>query len=94
MWFYPSVAEYTTLLEKIGFTVNFVTYFKRDAFLKECDDISGWLEMFCKPFFKDVDLQMKKRMIANIQNNLVATNYTEGRWFIDYIRLGFIATKD
>ncbi len=94
LWFYPSVAEYSTILEEIGFTVSYVSYFKRDTLLKEGDDISGWLEMFCKPFFKNVDSPLKLRMVENIQNNLKATNYKDGKWFIDYIRLRFTAIKD
>ena len=94
IWYYPSVAEYTTLLEEIGFIVSFVSYFKRDTFLKEGEDITGWLEMFCKPFFHDVELQVKQSIIENIQNNLKETNYKNGNWFIDYVRLRFLVTRE
>jgi len=93
IWYYPSVAEFASLLEEIGFTVSSMIYFKRDTFLKENDDISGWIEMFGKSFFHDVDREHKKQILERIQNSLKETNFSDGKWFIDYIRLRFIALK-
>lgn len=92
-WFYPSVAEYTALLEEAGFTVNFVRYFKRDTFLKDGDNIADWLEMFAKSFFNNVEDPEKVKIIDKVQERLSKTNFKDGKWFIDYVRLRFIATK-
>ena len=93
IWFYPSVAEYTALLENAGFIVNYVRYFKRDTFLNEGDNISDWLEMFAKSFFNGVNDSEKIKIIERVQDRLSKTNFKDGKWFIDYVRLRFIATK-
>lgn len=94
IWYYPSAAEFASLLEDIGFTVNFMVYFKRDTYLKENDDISGWIEMFGKSFFHGVNREQRRQIIDRTQNSLKDTNYSDGKWFIDYIRLRFIALKE
>ena len=94
IWYYPSVGEYAVLLEEIGFTVQFVSYFKRDTFLNKGDDISGWLEMFGKSFLRNIEPKEKSRMIRNIQNSLKDTNCIKGKWYIDYVRLRFTVVKE
>ncbi len=94
IWYYPSPGEYAVLLEEIGFTVNFISYFKRDTFLEEGDDIGGWLEMFGKSFFVNTEPREKIKIINNIQDSLKDTNCINGKWFIDYVRLRFTAVKE
>ncbi len=93
-WYFPSVAEYTSLLEKHGFTVNFVSYFKRDTFLNEGDNITDWLEMFCSRFFEGIGNEDKLKIYSIVKEKLKATNLSDSRWFVDYVRLRFIASKE
>jgi trans-aconitate methyltransferase len=92
VWYFPSVAEYTYLLEKCGFTVNFVSYFKRDTILKD-NNITDWLTMFCNPFFEGIKKEDKMKIVDATKENLYTTNFADNRWFVDYIRLRFIASR-
>ena len=93
MWYFPSVGEYSSLLEKAGFRVTYAVHFDRDTFLNENDTIEDWLEMFGKNFFEGINPNEKKNLLKLITNELYPTNVKEGRWFIDYKRLRIAAIK-
>ena len=94
LWHYPSVGEYASLLEQTGFTVKFISYFNRDTFLNDGDSITDWIEMFGKAFFNGIETFEKSNIIASIQESLKRTNFINNRWFVDYIRLRFVAAKE
>jgi trans-aconitate methyltransferase len=93
MWYFPSVGEYSSLLEKKGFRITYAAHFDRDTFLNENDTIEDWLEMFAKNFFDGINLNEKKKLHKLISNELYKTNVKEGKWFIDYKRLRIAAIK-
>ncbi len=93
MWYFPSVGEYSSLLEKKGFRITYAAHFDRDTYLNENDTIEDWLEMFAKNFFDGINLNEKKKLLKLISNELYETNVKEGKWFIDYKRLRIAAIK-
>ncbi len=93
IWYYPSVGEYCSLLEAAGFRVLYAAHFDRDTFLNDGDSIADWLDMFGKTLFEGVSADVKTELIKLIEDELKATNYKEGRWFIDYKRLRIKAVK-
>jgi len=94
IWYFPSIGEYSSLLEKIGFHVTYAVHFDRDTFLNENDTIEDWLEMFGKNFFEGINSNDEKKLIKQISNELYPTNVKEGKWFIDYKRLRIVAIKE
>jgi trans-aconitate methyltransferase len=93
-WYFPSVGEYSSLLEKYGFRVTFASHFDRDTFLDEGLDIIDWLEMFAKSFFMGIDPGKRNEMLKLIKADLIATNCKDGKWFMDYKRLRIAAVKE
>jgi len=90
-WFFPTVEEYKELLEKGGFDVSFIKLIPRPTLLPT--DVGGWLDTFGPAFFGSIApehrLQIKQEIVAKLEPLLCK----EGRWYMDYVRLRFCATK-
>jgi trans-aconitate methyltransferase len=92
-WYFPSVAEYTALLEARGFTVRQVLYFDRETELIGEDGMANWIEMFWDFFFKNISPQQVATVTAKAVEYLRETNYKDGKWYADYVRLRVKAIK-
>lgn len=93
-WYFPSIGEYASILEKTGFRVIYAVHFDRDTFMNEGVDISSWLEMFAKRIFEGINEDKKSELIELIKNDLGPTNQKDGKWFVDYKRLRIAAVKE
>jgi len=94
LWYFPSIAAYTTALEAAGFTVCFAQWYDRPTEL--ADDATGikdWLLMFCKPFFKGVVDSDVSKIINEVQDNLKSELFKNGKWYADYKRIRIVAYK-
>lgn len=92
-WYFPSIGEYTTLMEEVGFKVTFANMFERPTPLDGNDGLRVWIEMFCKTLFGDLDNQKISLIVANVENSLKETMFIENKWIVDYIRLRVIGIK-
>jgi len=91
-WYFPSVAEYSSLLERQGFEVRIIELFDRPTKLE--DGIRGlehWLEAFAGMFFAGLDERQKQEAYARCRELLEADLYIGGNWLADYRRLRFYA---
>lgn len=93
-WYFPSIGEYSSLLEKFGFEVEYAAHFDRDTLLDEGVDILDWLEMFGKEIFAGIEPDIKKILLSKIKDDLSAKNIRDGKWFVDYKRLRIAAVKE
>jgi trans-aconitate methyltransferase len=91
-WYYPSPEEYSELLSRAGFIVNYIELIPRPTKLP--GDILDWLEIFAQPFTQAVSESERGRFLKEVRNEL-ATCLRDGagNWFADYVRLRFKATK-
>jgi trans-aconitate 2-methyltransferase len=94
-WYYPSIGEYTTLLEKQGFSVTYATLFERPTALEDGEKgLKNWLEMFVANSFLQQILKNKHlSVIQDIENQLRPQLYRDGTWYVDYIRIRVVARK-
>jgi trans-aconitate methyltransferase len=93
-WYFPSLAEYTTLLEKRGFRIQFAAHFDRPTQLQDTDNgVKDWLRMFGSAFFKDIPETEIDTILEEIQDTLKSTHYKNHSWFADYKRLRIEAFK-
>jgi trans-aconitate methyltransferase len=93
-WYFPSVAEYTTVLENAGFRVNRVHYFDRETTLKDADNgIIRWLEMFGSHFFVNMAADERTAILEETQRLMEPTHHRNGKWIADYKRLRVSAVK-
>lgn len=94
VWYFPSVEEYTSVLEQSGFRVDDCALYDRPTLLSDQDQgIVDWLNMFAEPFFEGVDPQLKAEIMLETQQGLRPTNYHEQQWYADYVRIRVVATR-
>ncbi len=93
-FYYPSIGEYASLLEKHGFTVTWAAHFHRETPLADGENgIRHWLTMFGERFFTDLDSTTKNQFIDEVSAILKPTHFREGRFVADYQRLRIVAGK-
>lgn len=89
-WFYPTVEQYSRLLEKGGFNVDKITIFYRPTPLK--NGIRSWMKVMRAPFFEqfaDREEQAYQAVEKALEPSL---RDFQGQWFADYVRLRFKAS--
>jgi trans-aconitate methyltransferase len=92
-WFYPSLGEYTTLLEKHGFEVRMAQTFDRWTKLEHPErGLREWIEMFAGAYFEAVAPAEREALISQIEERLRPALYCDGAWWADYRRLRVDAT--
>lgn len=91
-WFFPSVGEYSSLLESEGFEVRKTHFFSRDTVLAE-DGIKEWIRMFAGQWLAGVASHHKEDLLDATQESLRSTLFWEDSWHADYKRLRILAVK-
>jgi len=94
VWYFPSVGEYTTLLEKRGFRIRFASHFDRPTELQDTENgIKDWIKMFGNAFFSDIPDSAIEPVLLEIQEAVRPTNYRNQTWYGNYKRLRIEAIK-
>ena len=91
--YFSSAGEHATMLEKIGFTVSNIIQFDSPTELVGEDGMKNWIVQFCQAFFKNIPQEKANEMIDKAVAILKETNYENGKWYADYIRLRVKAIK-
>ena len=91
-WFFPSVAEYSRLLEQGGFAVKAIMLVPRPT---ELDiGIRGWLEIFGRSFFEQFEEPERAEVFSEVIELLrPALCDADSVWTADHIRLRFAAER-
>jgi trans-aconitate methyltransferase len=93
-WYYPSVAEYASLLEKHGLEVREATLFERPTKLEdgECG-LEVWITMFGETFLQRVPLNQRNNFLRAVERAARSTLWKADHWELDYRRLRIAAWK-
>lgn len=92
-WYYPSIAEYSTLMEEAGFRVTFAQHLDRPTQLDGENGLKNWIGMFGNQLFDGIPEFTKNEIITNVEKNLKETLYKDGNWIADYKRIRVIGVK-
>jgi trans-aconitate methyltransferase len=84
-WYFPSVGEYTSLLERHGFEIAFATLFDRPTRVEGEDGLEDWLAMFAGSMLASAEARRE------VASRLRSTMFRDGGWVVDYRRLRVIA---
>jgi len=94
VWYFPSLGEYTSLLEKRGFRINYASHYDRPTELQDTDSgIRDWIKMFGNAFFKDLPATAIDPILDEIQESVRPTHYRGHKWVADYKRLRIEAIR-
>lgn len=91
--YFSSAAQQAVMLEKTGFTISNIIQFERPTELSGIDGMKNWIMQFAQPFFSNITEEKKNVMIEKAVDALKETNFENGKWYADYIRLRVKAIK-
>ena len=93
-WYFPSIGEYSSLMEKTGFRVTFMQHFDRPTPLDGDTGLNNWIKMFGSQFFEGLSEERKELIVSRVQTNLQNNLYKDGIWLADYKRIRVIGVKE
>jgi len=90
-WHFPTVEEYTALLEVQGFEIRYIERTNRPTSI---DDIANWLSVFTNGATEHLTLEQKEQFRHEVREILKEKIYSEEEgWVADYVRLRVEAVK-
>lgn len=93
-YYFPTVGEYATLLEGVGFAVTFAAWFERPTPLEGGEaGLRDWLAVFTDHFMKQVPADRRPAVIERVEGELRPVLLRDGTWYADYCRLRVAATR-
>ncbi|MDJ0632339.1 MAG: methyltransferase domain-containing protein [Xenococcaceae cyanobacterium MO_188.B29] len=93
-WYFPSIGEYTSLLEKHGLEVTYAHLFDRPTPLESGDaGLPNWLKMFAGSFVSRLSTEEEKEIIEQVVTKLKPILYSDGIWTADYRPIRIMAVK-
>jgi trans-aconitate methyltransferase len=84
-WYFPSVGEYASVLERHGFEISCAALFDRPTRVEGDDGLEDWLAMFAGSMIGTAGIRRE------IADRLRPKMFQDGVWTLDYRRLQVIA---
>jgi trans-aconitate methyltransferase len=91
--FFPSIGQYTRILEQAGFEVHFAHLFDRPTPLEGEDGLEDWIKQFSWFYFEPIAPELRGKAMSETLEAARPQLFRDGRWFADYRRLRVIAFK-
>lgn len=91
--YFPSVSEYSAVLETTSFEVRMAELFDRATPLEGEQGLANWFRQFPWYNFEPLPAEARERALAEVVDVLRPALYQDGRWFVDYRRLRIVAVK-
>lgn len=93
-WYFPSVGEYSFLLERHGLEVLFARLFDRVTPLDDGKNgLRNWIRMFAGQFLAAAPEDHRDELIVKTEKMLRRDLFRDGSWRLDYRRLRIVAQK-
>lgn len=93
--YYPTIGEYSTLLEAQGFRVTFATHFERPTKLEDGQEgMRNWLATFADNILDSLPDNKREEVIVEVERQLKPQLFRDGSWFADYRRIRIVAYKE
>ncbi len=92
-WFFPSIGEYSTLLEKHRIEVTSAWLYDRPTKLEGDNAIVDWFTLFHDAIQANVDDTRFSEAVKRAQQKLEPTNLKDGVWYADYRRLRIVGKR-
>jgi trans-aconitate methyltransferase len=94
IWYYPSVAEYASLLDKEGLEVREAVLFDRPTRLEDGEKgLEAWIRMFVKFALDRFPVERQQEFLREIERQARPELFRNGSWELDYRRLRIAAWK-
>jgi trans-aconitate methyltransferase len=94
-WYFPSGAEYASVLEQQSFEVQALWTIERWSKLEHPErGLREWLEMFAGTWLEGVPAKARRHIVAEIESRLRPTLFRDNAWWADYRRLRIVARRN
>ncbi len=91
--YFPSVAEYGTLLERHGIEVRLAQLFDRPTPLEGENGMETWIRQFKWYYFEPLGREKREKALAQVVEALRPALWDGTRWSADYRRLRIVAVR-
>jgi trans-aconitate methyltransferase len=93
-WYFPTIGEYTNLMEEAGFTVTYAIHFDRPTKLEDSKEgLKDWIKMFGLSLFANVPQEAQPAIINEVEKKLYQNQFIDGHWYADYRRIRVVGNK-
>ncbi len=92
-WYYPSIAEYSTVLERHGLEVRYANLFDRPSELQGENGMDEWLRMFTQTYLGQYSFERADEIVHQLVEHLRPVLFRNGVWTVDYRRLRVVANR-
>jgi hypothetical protein len=92
-WYFPSIAEFATLLEHHGLEVTQAALIDRPTPLEGEDGLRNWVRMFGDHWLSRVPSEQHDDFFGRVEDIARPTLYRDTVWYADYRRLRVVAAK-
>lgn len=92
-WYFPSIAEFTNLLESNGFETTYAGLIDRPTELVGSDGLRNWIQMFGQHWLNDIPESDYDSFFEAVEENARPKLFRNGKWFADYRRIRVRAVK-
>jgi trans-aconitate methyltransferase len=91
-WYFPSAAEYASLLEERNFEIEALWTIERWNKLEHPEKgLREFLEMFAGSWFEGMHADARQTVVGDVEARLRPTLWRDGAWWADYRRLRIVA---
>ncbi len=91
--YYPSVSEYTRLLEAQGFRIEYARHFDRPTPLNGPEGLRNWVQMFRNNILQNLSPLQREQFLQRVEDIARPQLFHDGKWWADYVRLRVVAVK-
>jgi trans-aconitate methyltransferase len=92
-WFYPTIGEYASMLERHGMEVREARLFDRPTQVEGEDGMENWLGVFARGAVAGMDRARAHAVFHEVSERLRGQRYRGGVWTLDYRRLRIVAVR-
>ena len=92
-WHYPTIGEYSTVLERHGLEIRQAWLFDRPTRVEGEDGMENWLAVFARATVADSPPDRAPQIFKAVSDLLRPNHYRNGVWTLGYRRLRIVAIK-
>lgn len=88
-WFYPSISQYSAILDRAGLELTFAQLFDRPTLVEA--GLRSWLELYATQFITAIPPEKRETFLTTVEETTRPKLFKEGKWIADYRRLRLVA---
>lgn len=92
-WYFPSIAEFSSLLERHDLEVIQASLFERRTPLEGPEGLRNWIKMFGNHWLEQIPEAERDAFFEQVEETARPYLFHDGQWHADYRRLRIVAVK-